>query len=332
MPNAASQEIARVLMTGATGFVGQHLCQALTEQNVSVRAVVRSSKQARMLLPSQCEPACIDHINGDTDWSGALRDVDAVVHLAARVHVMRDRASDPFAQYREVNTEGTRRLAEAAVDAGVDKFIYLSTVKVNGESTFEGHAFTIDDAPYPQDPYARSKWEAEQLLHRIAGSSGLETTVLRPPLIYGPGVGANFLALMRWVDRGVPLPLGAVRNRRSLLYVGNLAAAVIACLESSRANGQTFLLGDGEAVSTPALVNSIAAHMGKSPRLWPVPVPLLRVAGRLSGKSSVIERLVGSLEVDSQPVRRRLGWSPPYSMDRAMAATVAWYRQHKRSA
>ena len=225
-----------------------------------------------------------------------------------------------------------RRLAEMAAASGVDKFVYMSTIKVNGESTFEGRVFTIDDVPHPQDPYAGSKWEAEQLLHRIAGSSGLKTTVLRPPLIYGPGVGANFLALMRLVDRGVPLPLGAVRNRRSVLYVGNLVDAVLACLESSKANGQTFLLDDGEPVSTAALINSMATHLGRSPRLLPVPVPLLRLGGRLSGKSAVIERLVGSLAVDSQPIRRRLGWSPPYSMDEAMRPTMAWYKQHKRSA
>ena len=318
-----------VLVTGASGFVGWHLCRTLLERGVNVRAGVRSlEKASRWLLP-QCELACIQHIDGDTQWSEVLRGVDAVVHLAARVHVMQDKSADPLAEFRAVNTEGTRRLAQMAAEAGVAKFIYVSTIKVNGESTSKGHPFTINDAPHPHDPYAKSKWEAEQALHSIAGSSDLETIVLRPPLIYGPGVGANFLTLMRLVDRGLPLPLGAVDNRRSLLYVGNLVDAVIACLESSQAKGQTFLLADGEAVSAPALIRSMATHLGRTARLPPVPVPLLRWAGNLFGKRGVIERLVGSLEADAQPVRSILGWAPRYSMDQAMGATVAWYRQLK---
>jgi nucleoside-diphosphate-sugar epimerase len=250
--------------------------------------------------------------------------VNAVVHLAARVHTLRETAADPLAEYRRVNLDGTRRLAAAAARQGVSRLVFVSTSKVNGEAS--ARPFTESDSPRPEDAYARSKWEAEQALARIGQETGLGYVILRPPLVYGPGVGANFGRLMRWVARGVPLPLGAVDNRRSLLYLGNLVDAIRVCLDHPAAGGRTYLLSDGEDVSTPELVRRIAAALGVAPRLFSVPVPLLRLAASTIGQRQEIERLVGSLQVDSARIRRELGWSAPATMREALAETARWFR------
>ena len=310
----------RVLVTGANGFVGRALCSTLLQCGHSVRGAVRRIGNA---VPGakDIDSAIVGSIGANTDWSTALAGCDVVAHLAARVHVMNDKASDPFAEFREINTTGTLNFARQAAEAGVKRFVFISTVKVNGEGRDEAYRET--DVPAPEDAYALSKWEAEQGLHRIAHETGLEVVILRPPLVYGPGVKANFLRLMHIVERGWPLPLGAIRNRRSLLYLGNFVDAIRLCIEHPAAAGQTFVVDDGVAVSTPELIRRLAHAMGRPARLLAVPVGALEFAGTLLGKRAAVARLTGSLYVDSSAIRSRLGWVPPFSMEAGLAATVA---------
>ncbi|MDZ7593968.1 MAG: SDR family oxidoreductase [Thiobacillus sp.] len=309
---------SRVLVTGAAGFVGRALCHQLSATGHAVIPAVRHGSG----LPNE---VVTGDIGPSTDWRMALAGCDAVVHLAARVHMMRDDAHDPLALYRETNTEATLDLARQAAQAGVKRFVFISTIKVNGEA--RDAAYRETDTPGPADAYAISKWEAEQGLQRIAADTGLEVVILRPPLVYGPGVKANFLRLMRTVARGWPLPLGAIRNRRSLLYLGNFVDAIRLCVEHPGAAGQTFLLDDGQAVSTPDLVRALAHAMGRPARLLAVPVGVLELAGALLGKRAAVARLAGSLYVDSSAIRSRLGWVVPYSLQQGLAATVAdWQR------
>ena len=309
----------RVLVTGADGFVGTALCAHLAAKGYLVRRAVRS-------LPSvvRGDSAAVGEIGPDTDWDAALRDVNAVAHLAARVHLLQETAADPLAEYRKVNLEGTRRLAAAAATRGVSRLVFVSSSKVNGEAS--ARPFTESDPSRPEDAYARSKWEAEQALAQIGRETGLEHVILRPPLVYGAGVGANFARLMRWVARGVPLPLGAVDNRRSLLYLGNLVDAIRLCLEHPAAAERTYLISDGDDISTPELVRRIAGALGVSPRLFPVPVSVLRLAASAIGRRQEIERLVGSLQVDSTAIRRELGWSTAATMQEGLAETARWFR------
>jgi UDP-glucose 4-epimerase len=309
-----------VLITGANGFVGRALCAELVQRGHSVRGALRQIG-GRSALVEGIDPVLIGTINAATDWKAALAGCAVVVHLAARVHVMHDKASDPLAEFREVNTEGTLNLARQAAQRGVKRFVFISTIKVNGEGREEPYRET--DAPAPEDAYAISKWEAEQGLHRIAQETGLEVVILRPPLVYGPGVKANFQRLMNTVRRGWPLPLGAIRNRRSLLYLGNFVDAIRLCVEHPAAAGQTFLLDDGEAVSTPELIRRLAHAMGRPARLPAVPVGVLELAGALLGKRAAVSRLTGSLHVDSSAIRSQLDWVPPFSMEAGLAATVA---------
>jgi UDP-glucose 4-epimerase len=318
----------RILVTGANGFVGRHLVTVLVEGGHRVTATVR---RADADLPAGiAEIHAVGDIGPDTDWTGVLEGIDAVIHLAARVHVMREicpgprsgTGPDPLSRFRRVNALGTECLARAAARAGVGHLVYLSSVKVHGETSPSGAPFTETMAPAPEDPYGLSKWEAEQALARIAGDTGLGVTVFRPPLIYGPGVRANFARLVEAVRRGVPLPFGAVQNRRSLVYVGNLADAIAASLSRTEAIGQTFLVSDGPALSTAELVRSIAQALQCRPRLLAIPPALLRLAGALTGKRAEIGRLLGNLAVDDSLLRARLGWRPPYGLREGLAATV----------
>jgi len=304
----------RVLVTGATGFVGKALVRDLAGRGHGAIPVVRRAAA----LPHE---VIVPDMNAQTDWHPALAGCDAVVHLAARVHLMHDTAQDPLALYRATNTEATLNLARQAARAGVKRFVFVSSIKVNGEGRDTPYRET--DVAAPEDAYAISKWEAEQGLQRIAQETGLEIVILRPPLVYGPGVKANFLRLMRMVQRGWPLPLGAIRNRRSLLYLGNFVDAICLCVEHPAAAGQTFLLDDGQPVSTPELVRAVARAMGRPARLLAVPVDMLEIVGTLLGKRASVARLKGSLWVDSSLIRRRLGWTPPYSMEAGLAETVA---------
>lgn len=314
----------RGLITGATGFVGRALCSRLSQRGHACIPAVRTSS-------GLLHEAVVGEIDANTDWRAALsacpspgRDgeaVDAIVHLAARVHVMHDTAEDPLALYRATNTDATLNLARQAAEAGVQRFVFISTIKVNGEGREAPYVET--DEPLPEDAYAISKWEAEQGLRQIERETGMEVVVLRPPLVYGPGVKANFRRLIDIVSRGWPLPLGAIHNRRSLLYLGNFVDAIRVCLEHPAAAGQTFLIDDGQPVSTPELIRALANALHRPARLLPVPAAVLETAAALLGKRAAAKRLTGSLWVDSTLIRTRLGWTPPYSMADGLAATVA---------
>lgn len=312
----------RVLVTGATGFVGMPLCRAMLATGWHVRGTHRSARNAT-LLPDGVELIHIPSINRDTDWSEALNGADAVVHLAARVHVMNDDAADPLNEFRQVNVLGTECLARRAAAAGVQRFIYLSSVKVNGEG--RSIPYTEQDVPVPEDSYGISKLEAERVLHNIAAETGLEIVILRAPLIYGPGVKANFLRMVKIINRGFPLPLANIRNRRSFIYMDNMVSAILACMSHPRAAGQTYLVSDGEDVSTPELIARLATSLRRPVRLLPFPLTLMRILGKLIGKSSSVERLLGSLSVDSSKIRLELEWTPPYTLDQGLQKTADWF-------
>lgn len=312
-----------ILVTGANGFVGTALCRRLVQGGHNVRGVMRTLTSAEASQAG--EVVVVDDIGPGTDWCGSLDGVDAVVHLAGRVHVLADSAADPITEFRRVNTAGTERLARAAAAAGVRRFVFISSIKVNGESS-QSVPFLAEDRPAPKSPYAISKWEAEQILRRVAADTGLEMVVIRPPLVYGPGVKANFLRLLQWVDRGIPLPLASVDNRRSLVALDNLVDLIVRCVEHPAAAGQVFLVSDGEDLSTPELVRRIAVKMGRSPKLFPFPPALLRYGARVLGKQAAVERLCGSLQVNIGKTKQVLAWTPPVTADEALERTVEWYR------
>lgn len=309
-----------ILITGANGFVGRHLSALLIARGHRVSAAVRRADAA--LPTGVAEVHAVGDIGPNTCWDGVLDGIDAVIHLAARAHVMRDTDPDPLASFRRVNVAGTERLARAAAQAGVGQFVYLSSVKVHGESSAKNTPYTEAMAPAPEDAYGLSKLEAEQALAAISADTGLSLTVFRPPLVYGPGVRANFERLVKAVRRGIPLPFGAVRNRRSLVYVGNLADAVAASLSRPEALGQTFLVCDGPAVSTAELIRAIAAALQVKPRLLRIPPALLETAASLAGKRAEIRRLLGDMAIDDAHLRNRLGWRPPFSLQEGLADTV----------
>ncbi len=310
----------KLLLTGATGFLGNAVLRALV-----ARGVFRTTVAGRVgtpPLPADVGWSRVGDLSSSTDWTAALHDTRAALHLAARAHILHDQAPDPLAAYRAVNTAGTLNLAEQAAAAGVRRFVFVSTAKVHGESTPPGHPFAEAMAPAPQDPYALSKWEAEQGLAAIAARTGMEVVVVRPPLVYGPGVKANFAALLRAVGRGWPLPLGAIDNRRSLVGIDNLVDLLLRCLEHPAAANQAFLASDGEDLSTPDLLRRIGTAMGHPARLLPVPPALLRAGGTLLGRGPAVQRLCGNLQVDIAKARTLLGWSPPVDVDEGLRRTV----------
>jgi len=319
----------RILVTGGNGFVGRALCQELEHAGVAHLRAVRHSGAGRAPIPGGGSDILVGDIGSRTNWDNALQDVSAIVHLAARTHVMRETTTDPAGEYRELNVEGTRNLAQAAARSGVKNLIFISSVKVNGEHTGL-HPFRETDEPRPEDAYGRSKLEAEQVLWGIAKDSGLKISVIRPPLMYGPGVKGNILTLLRTIERGWPLPLASVRNRRSLLYVGNLVSAIMACLVNPRSAGQTFLVSDGAPVSTPELICCAARSLARPARLFPCPPSLFAFAGSVLGKRDQVSRLTGSLEVDSSLIRQELGWLPAYTFEQGMAETADWFQSVAR--
>lgn len=314
----------RILVTGAAGFVGKPLCAELLHRGQAVRAPVQSGNTSI----ENAEAAAIGAINGETDWTHALRGVDVVIHLAARVHVMKDTAADPLAEFLKVNLFGTSNLAQQAAHAGVKRLVYVSSVKVNGEKTAATQYFTESDEPDPQDSYAVSKWRAEQDLQRIAQETGLEIVIVRPPLVYGPGVKGNFISLLAAIDHEIPLPLRSASNLRSLVYVGNLVDALITCATHRAAAGQTYLVSDGEDVSTAALVGKIAHALGRTNRSFYFPPGLLRAAAALLGRGEQIDKLSGTLRVSNEKIRGKLGWTPPYTLEQGLQDTVEWYLNH----
>ncbi len=320
-----SQRAKRILVTGANGFVGRHVCTEIIKRGWQVRVACRTTT----LCTTEFESVVVGEIDSQTDWAVALHNIDAVIHLAARVHVMRDDSSNPLSEFRRINTLGTERLARCAVASGVKRIVYVSSIKVNGELTEYGQQFTEQDIPRPLDPYGVSKWEAEKALHKVAKESGLEVVIVRPPLVYGVGVKGNFVHMLNALGNGVPLPLASVHNQRSLIYVDNLADVLVTCAAHPHAIGQTFLVSDGEDVSTPDLLRYLADAMGLKARVFPFPQVLLRLLGHLTGKSKQLDRLLDSLRVDSGKIRYELDWTPPYSLQQGLRATAIWYNSIK---
>lgn len=313
----------KVLITGSTGFVGAVLCNRLAAEGYNVRAAVRTLPVTATGLGG-VDTVAIGRIDGATDWSEALRNVDAVVHLAARVHVMHETGSDLLAEFRRTNLEGTERLARQAAETGVRRLIFISSIKVNGETSGE-RPLTAEDAPAVQDPYALSKWEAEQALLKLSKKTALETVIVRPPLVYGPHVKGNFLRLLRLIDSGFLLPLGALNNRRSLVGVDNLCDLLQVCIEHPAAANRIFLVSDGEDLSTRELLLRLADAMNRPLRLLPVPRALLRLAGIVAGKSAEVKRLCDMLQVDITQTEQTLHWRPPFSVADGLQSTVDWY-------
>lgn len=309
-----------ILVTGANGFVGRELCRQLGQVGVHARASLRTPADSA----SGVETVVTGDLSAHTDWTHALTGVDAVVHLAARVHVMHEGRHDPLAAFRRVNVDGTRQLAQQAVKAGVQRFVYASSIKVNGEST-TGTPFRADDAPQPGDAYAQSKLEAELALQEIARGTGMEIVIVRPPLVYGPGVKGNFLSMMRVLQRGVPLPLASCANRRSFVGLTNLVDLLVQCVLHPAAANETFLAADGEDLSTPELLRRLARALGRKARLLPFPPTMLRVAASIAGRPGFYERLCGSLLVDASKTRELLGWRPPSTVDEELARTAHWF-------
>jgi UDP-glucose 4-epimerase len=317
----------RILITGANGFVGSALCRTLAQSGHVLRAGLRGECS---MPEGVAEKAIVGDISTALDWRPSLRGVGAVVHAAARAHVLQDSA-DSEKLYLETNTHATRQLAEAAAQAGVRRFIYLSSIKVNGEETF-GSGYESSDVPNPQDAYGRSKLLGEESVLEVSARTGMQVAIVRPPLVYGPGVRANFLRLMRWVEAGWPLPLGSVNNRRSLVSIWNLCDLLARLLNDPLPSGRAWLVSDSEDLSTPDLISRIGVAMGRNVRLVPVPTRLLQGAATLTGRKAEFARLCGSLTVDISQTRNELGWSPPVTVNESLSRTVRWYLSRSGSA
>lgn len=310
------------LVTGANGFVGRALSMALVKKGYNVRCAVRDvSVQAGL----QGKVVGVGEINSRTDWDAALVDVDTIIHLAARVHVMREKNRDPLTAFRVVNVAGTERLAQVAAEKGVQRIVYVSSIGVNGNST-GSRSFTESCIPAPYSPYTISKYEAERALLHVASQSGLEVVIIRPPLVYGPNNPGNFLRLLKLVQLGLPLPLASVKNRRSMVYLQNLVDALMTSSVHPNAAGQTYLVSDDHALSTAQLIKDMARLMSRPARLWPCQSTLLRLMGGVIRKSEEVERLIGSLVIDSTKIREELEWSPPFTSEQGLVETVRWFQ------
>ena len=318
-----------ILITGGTGFIAKVLFPILTSGNFHVRTTLRD-RAGLSQLPKGVTGFVTGNLESITDWKPLLEDVDVVVHLAARVHQMNEKASNRETAYDRMNVEVTRTLANACSQAWVKRFIFLSSIKAMGEETKTGTAWNESSPCNPQDAYGRSKHNAERVLNEIGRKTGIAVVILRTPLVYGPGVKANMARLFKIVDQKWPMPLQSVENARSLVYILNLVDAIRVALEHPKAAGQTYLVSDGEDVSTPELIRRIAVAIGKPARLFSVPLSLLRLAGRLTGKLETIDRLIGSLTVDTAKIQNELDWKPPYTMEQGLRETAEWFRKRNR--
>jgi len=318
------QYLLKILVTGANGFVGQVLVNALEKHDITYWGAVR-----RINKNFNTNFIEVGDIDDKTNWRGALKDVDVVIHLAARVHVMNEQSANPLVAFNNVNVEGMQNLALQAAKENVKRFVFVSSIKVNGEYT-EQLSFTESDLPNPQGPYAVSKWEAEKALRKIEKETGMQVVILRPPLIYGAGVKANFAALLKLVDKRFPLPLANINNKRSLIYVNNFVDAIITCATHPNAAGQAYLVSDGEDVSMPQLIKKIAVALNKPNYLFSFPISFMRFFAKFVGKTASVDRLTESLIIDSSKIRQELGWKPPFTMAEGLKVTADWYRQSQK--
>lgn len=314
-----------LLITGANGFVGQALCLQAADEGFPVVALTRKPLKSSNSL----ESIVLDDFSKSDSIRTTLEKVQVVIHLAARVHVMNEFSGDALGAYRKVNVEKTLALARAAATSGVKRFIYLSSIKVNGEETLPGKPFTTDDVPAPQDPYGISKLEAEIALLELAKQTGMEVVIIRPPLVYGPGVGANFAAMMRVVLSGIPLPLGSISNKRSLVSLGNLTDLILLCATHPAAVNQVFLVSDGDDISIPQLLQKMAAALGSPSRVFHFPVSLIWLGAGFLGRKNMAQRLCSSLQLDISKTKRLLGWMPPISLDQGLLEAAQWYLRSK---
>lgn len=314
-----------IVVTGANGFIGRQVALGLHQAGYSVTGLVRSAwKNCDFKLVTGFE------LGSDGDWSTVFRHTNTIVHCAARVHVMDDNAIDPLTEFRRVNVDGTLKMARQAAQCGVERFIFVSTVKVNGERTLPGRKFSEMDVPAPADAYAMSKLEAEEGLRDISGATGMEVVFIRPPLVYGAGVKGNFLSMLRLADTGCPLPFGAINNYRSMIYLDNLVSLIVCTIDHPDAGNRTFLVSDGEDLSTTDLFAEVRRSLGRKRRLLPIPSRTLSWLGRLTGKRGVTDRLCDSLQVDITGARQVLGWEPPFSVRAGLENTAAEYKRSAR--
>lgn len=311
-----------ILVTGGTGFIGSHLLPALNKQNLQVTLAVRNHLSNELNFPYKIVK--VDEINENTDWTEALKKVDTVIHLAARAHQLNDQAVNPEAEFLRINCEGTKALVKAAIASGVKHFIFISSI--GAMATLSKQILTEESPCHPDSPYGRSKLKAEESLIELCKQSQMTWTILRPTLVYGAGNPGNMERLMKLIKTGFPLPLGAIKNRKSFLYVGNLVDAIINCLDHPNAKNQTFIVSDGVALSTTELINRLDKALSKSTLLLPVPPDLLRLATKLLGKADISDRLLGSLQVDSNKIRQTLEWKPPHTVDQGLQATADWFK------
>lgn len=318
--------LKKVLLTGCTGFVGRSVLTRLCRDG---EAVIACSRTEMLKAPSAAEYMQVADLDSNTDWTLVLSGVAVVIHCAARVHVMNDTSSNPLTEFRQVNVDGTLNLARQAAAAGVRRFIFISSIKVNGEGTDVGAPYHADAQPAPADPYGISKTEAEQGLRALADETGMEVVIIRPVLVYGPGVKANFLSMMRWLHKGVPLPFGAIDNSRSLVSLDNLVDLIVTCIDHSAAANQTFLVSDGEDLSTTDLLRRMGTALGKPARLLPVPSRLLEIGAAMLGKQALAQRLCGSLQVDISKTRELLNWTPPVSVNEALRKTAKHFLEQQ---
>ncbi|MBD9656075.1 SDR family oxidoreductase [Pseudomonas sp. PDM12] len=309
----------RIMVTGGSGFVGRTLLERLHQDGYGL---IAPSRTPLAQAPAGVVNPLVAGLAVDVDWSASLEGAAVVIHSAARVHVMNDTAADPLMEFRKANVDGTLSLARQAAAAGVQRFIFLSSIKVNGEGTELGHPYRADDTPAPQDPYGVSKMEAEQGLRALASETGMEVVIIRPVLVYGPGVKANFRSMMSWLRKGIPLPLGATGNKRSLVAVDNLVDLIATCIDHPAAANQTFLVSDGEDLSTTQLLQRMGSALGRPARLLPVPASLLQAGAAMLGRRAIAQRLCGSLQVDIGKTRELLAWAPPVSVDDALRKTA----------
>jgi UDP-glucose 4-epimerase len=318
--------MTNILITGATGFLGKPLIKQLSLEftKSNIFPVLRKNST----LFGEFSPIVVDDVNSTTDWSDKLQGIDCVIHCAARVHVMNEVDEDPLEAFREVNVRGTLQLAQAAAKSGVKRFIFVSSIKVNGESTTGRLPYQSSDTPNPEDPYGISKAEAEEGLKKLAEETGIDVVIIRPPLVYGPGVKANFAAMLKLVSTGLPLPFGCIKNnQRSMVYVENLISLITECINNKNAANQTFLISDDDDLSTKAFVQGLSKALGKSRFMLPVPNTVIFLAGKVLGKAAIIDRLCGSLQVDINHTKNTLNWQPPYSVEQGFSATAKYFKE-----